>query len=190
MHDNVSSGQADPQQPLGAGLAAKLIDFCGAHAPTPPRKECAGDEVIALCAADGLCLLTEAPASGVKLIDDLPRSEAEAGQGRYLWAINLESVPYALELTAVGQLERIKHTNLTGGGSASCAGELWFLNANQFVFNGKSGRYGVTSAEQLGQLCHLFAGLGYTVAATGFDEDAGWSLPHFTEGDVVWVGAK
>jgi hypothetical protein len=79
---------------------------------------------------------------------------------------------------------------LTGAGKAFFAGEVWFLEKDRFVFNGSSGRYGVTEPEHLDEICTFFSELGFTVASTGFDEDTWRCLPHFDENELVWTEAK
>ena len=119
-----------------------------------------------------------------------PFSEDQAIVGRHLWVIGPDQVPYALEACSFGKsLESavIKHTNLTGGGSAHCGGELWFRHDSKIVINGASGRYGPTDLEALMSAARAFRDCGYEVGVVG------WSLRDkplefvTSEGQLTWI---
>lgn len=164
-----------------------LKQFCELYSAIEPRKICSTEESVLLSQEAGLSRLSNAPVGGqVAFVTDMPRSRDEAATARHLWAICPVEVRYALEATPLGELEAIKHSNLTAAGPAFCAGEVWFIGENRFGFNGNSGRYGVEDPDMLKDLEDLFIGLGYTVASTGFDYDAGRCMPHFTEDEIQW----
>src|SRR5207249_3801364 len=86
-------------------------------------------------------------------------------------------LPYILELAPNAQPRLAsgvaKHTNLTAGGPASCAGELWIDAASEgrLYINGCSGRYGAGSREQLDDACQVFCDLGFEVVNYGWDDE-------------------
>ena len=91
-----------------------------------------------------------------------------------LWAVRPGDVVHAEEKSAFGaQLETgvIKHTNLTGGNPAHCAGELVSLNEGTIALNGASGRYGPTSSEEMTAVAKAFKDSGYGVWSYGYDEE-------------------
>ncbi len=109
-------------------------------------------------------------------VSQAPATRNQADVHRHLWAIGPLEVPYALEECPFGQSLRrgmIKHTNLTGGGDAHCGGEAWFLSDDVVVINGRSGRYGPSSNEQLRAAGQALRACGYKVASMGFDEETG-----------------
>ena len=86
-------------------------------------------------------------------------------------------MPYILEVAAISpplQSGRAKHTNLTGGRSASCGGELWFgtPHACKLYVNGCSGRYGPLTRQQLDDVVSVFTDFGYEVVSFGWDDGA------------------
>ena len=70
-----------------------------------------------------------------------------------------------------------KHTNLTGGQPACCAGELWVdaVSADRLFVNGGSGRYWrrphPDGSAKLADAVSVFVSLGYTVISAGWDDD-------------------
>ncbi len=97
-----------------------------------------------------------------------------------LWVVREADVAYAPETCAFGnglKSKVIKHSNLTGGGSAYSGGEILMLNENTIALNGCSGRYGPRSEDELLSVANAFKNSGYTVWCTGFDVEAGFPLP-------------
>lgn len=131
-----------------------------------------------------------APISDVLITDALPRTRNDQKNSRYLWAVQADEVPYALEKTDFAGLSEIKHSNLTGAGRAYCAGEMWFLGGDTFVFNGNSGRYGIVDEGQISELCQLFSEMGYRVACPPYDEETGTTVAFFPTSDIRWVEAQ
>jgi hypothetical protein len=66
----------------------------------------------------------------------------------------------------------VKHSNLTGGESASCGGELWVdpANSSRVFISGASGRFGPETSAELADAVSVFAGLGYETVSFGWDE--------------------
>ena len=97
-----------------------------------------------------------------------------------LWAVRQLDVPYAAENCAFGkslELGVIKHSNLTGGQPAYCAGEVVILDEKTILVNGSSGRYGPEFAEELATIAKAFKEFGYNVWCMGFDEEQARALP-------------
>jgi hypothetical protein len=156
-----------------------LQQFVAKYPPAGPRRLAGNaDETRQLGPADGMLLLTAPPALG-------PQGPPDSPESRHLWvfrAPNPTDLPYLLEgapdvrpALASGVA---KHTNLTGGGSASCGGELWIgvASPNQVYVNGSSGRYGPTSRRQLDDAIEVFRNSGFNVVSYGWDEDT--QKPH------------
>ena len=100
--------------------------------------------------------------------------------GRHLWAIMPTVVHHAAEHCSFGQKlhdKVIKHTNLTAGRPAHCAGELVLLSASRVVLNGRSGRYGPQSPAELEAVATAFKASGYEVFSMGWDDDANLPAP-------------
>lgn len=98
----------------------------------------------------------------------------------HLWVVRHEDVVHAAETCPHGKkLESkvIKHTNLTGGLPAYCGGEIIFHDNETLVINGRSGRYGPRSAEELKSVVKSFKQSGYIVWAMGYDSDLDFPLP-------------
>jgi hypothetical protein len=96
----------------------------------------------------------------------------------HLWVFGEQSIPYILEHAPVAETldsRRVKHTNLTGGQRASCAGELWIdpTDDDKLYVNGCSGRYGPQTPAQLDAAVEVFEQLGYQVESFGWDHDTG-----------------
>jgi hypothetical protein len=95
------------------------------------------------------------------------------------------NIPYLLELApnVAPRLEtgKVKHTNLTGGGTASCAGELWIAVSNtaRLYVNGASGRYGPTTSQQLDDAVAVFRDLGFDVISYGWNEETQKPYPFY-----------
>lgn len=106
-----------------------------------------------------------------------------------LWVIRETDVVHAHEFCDFGkslQTGVIKHTNLTGGEPAYCAGELLFIDERTIVVNGCSGRYGPTSEAEMLEAAKSFRNSGYNVWSQGFDEEVDRPVPFFTL-DPHWV---
>ena len=138
----------------------------------PPRESArsAGpDEKIALTHA-GLRRLGRAPAIGVQLRSP-PQIRTES-TNRYLWVIDDTGIPYIRELPIYALHGKLpKHTNLTAGGLAYVAGELWFSDDNCLFLSGGSGRYPPRNAEHLDDAVRVFEFYGYGVTSLGWDTD-------------------
>ena len=109
-----------------------------------------------------------------------PRVSDSDLKERHLWVVRVEDVAFAMELCAFGRSlpkRMIKHTNLTGGGSAFGGGEVLFRNGNTIIVNGSSGRYGPRSADEMQALAVAFRKSGYNVWSMGYDRDANRPLP-------------
>lgn len=150
-----------------------LEQFLGKYAPAQMRIKAANDdELRRLGPDDGVLELDRAPA---KTAVAGPPSDANA---RHLWVIWANGLPYILErapnIQPPLQTGKVKHSNLTGGEPAACAGELWVdeIDAKRLYVNGDSGRYGPRSAEQLEEAVALFRTRGFAVESFGWDEDA------------------
>jgi hypothetical protein len=106
-----------------------------------------------------------------------------------LWAVRPADVPCALESCDFGKGLKsgvIKHSNLTGGAAAHCAGELVILDDETILLNGSSGRYGPETVAELNAVAKAFKNSGYKVWCMGFDEEQGRSLP-FGGSTPAWV---
>ena len=109
--------------------------------------------------------------------------------GKHLWVITEEGMPVVLETgnsvrpppLASG---RVTHTNLTGGGTACCGGEVWRDAADGLLLhvNGGSGRYPVRSPQHLADAVEVFAQFGYSVRSAGWDHDHDRAARSFRDG--------
>jgi hypothetical protein len=120
--------------------------------------------------------LAKAPSVAPASDRSVPKKKGDPGC--HLWVFTASDRPYILEVAKVApELEsgRVKHSNLTGGGSAACGGELWVDPADDFhlYLNGCSGRYGPTSPEQLKDAVSVLLDVGFRVTSFGWDVDAG-----------------
>lgn len=106
------------------------------------------------------------------------RSADENPETKYLWVIATDDVPIALETPANVVLPlskgRLTHTNLTGGSNAYSGGEMWFFDFNKVLINGKSGRYGPKTEEELNAMVGALQKAGYKAASMGWDYGVGW----------------
>jgi hypothetical protein len=101
-----------------------------------------------------------------------PPDLARSPEGLRLWAVRPVDVVHALEGCGFGhslESQVIKHTNLTGGEAAHCAGELVLLGNDTVALNGGSGRYGPTSEEEMNAVAKAFKESGYGVWSYGYD---------------------
>lgn len=155
-----------------------LLEFIERYPPRPSRRQPANDDEHRLLgAADGVLHIGAPPMS-----DTTPGhpARAQADDARHLWvfrvAEGIAQVPAVLELVVTTpplQSGKAKHSNLTGGGSASSGGELWVDPADptKLYVNGASGRYGPTTPNELEDAVSVFAGLGYKAISFGWDDD-------------------
>lgn len=154
--------------------------FVAKYPPKPMRIEKTNkDEIRQMASSDGLQILPEAPADVTVTarinIEQLPQSEDDWAKNRHLWVVEgAGNVPFALEVCAWGvalESEKLKHSNLTGGGPACTGGEIWFVDKDSLVINANSGRYGAETETELNDAAEGFARCGYRVASMGFDID-------------------
>lgn len=151
-----------------------LQDFIGRHPPLLARRPPSNnDELRQFGPADGVLILDGVPARG-------KQGPADDARTRHLWVFRAPEptdIPYVLEGAPAASPRPVsgvaKHTNLTGGGTASCRGELWIdvSDARRLYVNGSSGRYGPRSPQQLDDAIEVFRGLGFDVESYGWDED-------------------
>lgn len=169
-----------------------FADFRDMFSPAkPPRADLIknADEVKAMTPADGLEHWQDGPVMVVAASPATPKIDPTMKRDTRLWAIRESDVVHAHEFCDYGTtLETgvIKHTNLTGGAPAYCAGELLFLDESTIVVNGCSGRYGPTTEVEMNEAAKAFRRSGYAVWSSGFDEEAARPLP-FVGVDPVWV---
>ncbi|RQT22667.1 hypothetical protein [Burkholderia contaminans] len=155
-------------------VSSKLDGFRVTYPLRPPRAEAIRnqDEVRQLTPEEGLEEFDRLLGAKAEK-SDLPRATPRGNT--YLWVIGQNSIPAALETVEVGQRLAsgvIKHTNLTGGQPAHCGGEVWFINDDDLVISGSSGRYGPDTGDvqQLLDAALVFKEQGYRVATLGMDE--------------------
>lgn len=148
-------------------------EYTTLYPPAPPAKPAdAPDANRRLIAADGVGML---PACVETMV---PAERPGQRAGRHLWVIVPEGVPVILEIAPGVQppplsLGVAKHSNLTGGGPASCGGELWLDSANprKLYANGGSGRYPPKTPKQLEDAIGVLETFGFTVVSAGWSED-------------------
>ena len=99
------------------------------------------------------------------------------GERKFLWVVCALNVPYAMEEGELGATitgrGKLSHTNLTGGGTAHCGGELWFDSASKLWLTGGSGRYPPRSAAELEAVERALRAAGYDVISAGWSEELG-----------------
>lgn len=121
----------------------------------------------------------------------VPIVTSEQIDGRHLWVVRSEDVVHAEERIAFGKkVEKgvIKHTNLTGGREAHSGGELIFLDDVTVLLNGRSGRYGPRSKQEMDAVAKAFRNSGYFVWSCGYDVEAGMPFA-FGNVDPDWIVA-
>jgi hypothetical protein len=149
----------------------ELLAFNAKYPPHEQRRVSANaDEDRQLGPSDGVNVFTSPPAVG-------PPGDPDKSDNRHLWVFRPADAPYVLE-TAPLVAPRLasgvaKHTNLTGGTTASCGGELWIDEANQnrLYVNGASGRYGPTTRQQLEDAIDVFQSFGFEVVSFGWNDE-------------------
>lgn len=103
-----------------------------------------------------------------------------------LWVVTPDDVLHASEecefarRLGPGSADAVKHSNLTGGGSAYAGGELFFLCEGAIVINGSSGRYRIATEDEMAAVEKAFTESGYTVWSMGFDNDVNRPRPFGT----------
>ena len=114
----------------------------------------------------------------------------QSAENRYLWVLRLTDDAYALEECEFAKhFDKgfIKHSNLTGGDKAYCAGEMWFLADNTVIINGSSGRYGPNDIDMLEDAAKEFQRHGLRVGYMGYSELGQPLVIIERESDVNWV---
>lgn len=147
------------------------------------------DEVVQMMGAHGLRLVDH-PQAEPNLVEEAPANDQDAKHHRYLWVVGVAGVPYAPEDCEFGEgltSGVIKHTNLTGGADAHCAGEAWFVADDQVIINGSSGRYGPKDEAQLRAAGLALKQCGYKVAMIGFDETNKPAIIVVGQEDLEWL---
>ena len=190
-----------PSRPFGiyaAGYAMPVMPSQAAakyrqQFPLKPMKRPASndDEIRQMQAATGMYQLPPSPAPDPKFprCPSLPNSEAEAPRGRHLWVILAEDFPIALEACEWGadlESQKIKHSNLTGGGSAHSAGEFRFIGDDRIAVNAASGRYGAENKPEFDIIITALRQAGYSVASMEFDIDNPTVANRIFVGDPIW----
>lgn len=157
-----------------------LHDFIELYPPKPPRKQAANaDENRLLGKSDGVLLVGAPPLETSKRAHP---SAKEADLSRHLWVFRAgdepePSIPAILERAVVNpplESGKVKHSNLTGGGKASCGGELWVdpTSPQRLYVNGASGRYGPRTEKELADAVAVFSALGFEAVSFGWDDNA------------------
>lgn len=154
-----------------------LEEFMLQYPPKPPKKAHANaDEIRLLGASDGVILVGFTPLETARRSH--PNSKG-ADLARHLWVFfptqSAPTIPSIGERTLVTpplESGKVKHSNLTGGGKASCGGELWVdpTDARKLYVNGASGRYGPDSERELTDAVSVFSGLGFETVSFGWDD--------------------
>lgn len=142
----------------------------------------------------GVHSVEKSPATWAKLTNNtLDYNQIRERKLLYLWVI-INTEPYVRcineynPLALTKERTRVCHTNLTGGAPACAGGELFFLEQSVLYINGASGRYPVTSNEQLQEVARVFARMGYRVGSVGFSPDTGKPRRCFRASNVEWFG--
>ena len=145
------------------------------------------DEIRLITPEEGLSELTPAPASAPNVGVPPGLGTAES-VNKYLWVIAADGVPIALESPARVELQRgrLCHTNLTGGASSYCGGELYFIDQTSVVVNGGSGRYPPRSAAELEEVAVSFKAAGYRTASMGWNQETNASY-RTVRGELTWL---
>lgn len=150
-----------------------LGDFVRKYPPHAPDKQPNNDdELKQLGPEHGVRLLTAPPLEAE--VRAVPQKKGDPGF--HVWVMRPTEIPYVLARGAIARSlasGEVKHSNLTGGGLASCGGELWVdpVDATQVYLNGCSGRYGPQSAQQLNDAVAVIEMLGLRVESFGWNEE-------------------
>jgi hypothetical protein len=132
---------------------------------------------------DGLQVLQDGPAARTSATSVAPQiSEVDDRSNISLWVVRPTDVVHARENCVFGESvhgRKVKHSNLTGGNPAHCAGEILFHSDVVVVINGDSGRFGPRSIEEMNAVEIAFAKSGYEAWTTGWDSAANKPVPFF-----------
>jgi hypothetical protein len=150
-----------------------LAEYITVYPPQPPAKPASAKDAHRLLEAeDGVGLLP----SCVELM--VPAKRPGQREGLHLWVIASTSVRIILETAPSVRppplsLGVAKHTNLTGGGPASCGGELWLdpVDNRKLYANGGSGRYPAKTPKQLEDAVEVLTSYGFKVVSAGWSEE-------------------
>lgn len=158
--------------------------------PLPKERIANADQTKEMLTGDGLLLWSNGSVDISKKQQlAIPKITAAQDADKFLWAIEATRIPYAPEKCEFGstlESQVIKHSNLTGGRAAHCAGEMIKVDAEQVVINGRSGRYGPKSAAEMLEAAKAFRASGYNVWSMGFDTEAAAPNP-FIGVTPTWV---
>lgn len=154
-------------------LFMDLAEYTSLYPPHTPNKPAdVQDAHRQLEVEDGLAMLPNC----VETM--LPAKRPGQREGRHLWVIVPEAVRVILETAPAVRppplsLGVAKHTNLTGGGLASCGGEVWLdpADSRKLWVNGGSGRYPPRSPKQLADSVTVIESFGFVVVSAGRSED-------------------
>lgn len=92
---------------------------------------------------------------------------------KYLWVLDKDGMKIVRENTPLPQNQRWGipcHTNLTGGGEAIAAGEVWFFEGDTVRINAVSLYYGPISDYEYKKVIEAWEILGYKVMAVPLGE--------------------
>ncbi len=154
-----------------------LQEFLDRYPPRPYRRtqnlpDYPPAELAQVDAADGLTHLNEAPVDAPK---GSPRlNDDDDGANCHLWVIDERGRPCISQapLARLGN-GKLHHTNLTGGGTASIGGEVWFDEMPRIYLSGSSGRYPPKGRSHLEDAERLFGAVGFEVISLGWDIETG-----------------
>ena len=148
------------------------------------------DQLKLMTAADGLAQWVDGTATaGSAALGAAPLLTQEDCANLRLWVVRKQDVVHASESCKFGktlQSQEIKHTNLTGGEPAYSGGEIIVADAGIVYLNGRSGRYGPGTREELHAVADAFVESGYGVWLMGWDEEANRPAP-FIGTTPQWV---
>jgi hypothetical protein len=167
-----------------------LDEFRAMYPPEPSRLEILADHRVQIDDLHGLRDIRDVHDKMSSVIAHLFNVD-DAKIARYLWVYGVDTEVCAIEKCKFAEGFRdgvIKHSNLTGGGCARCAGEMWFLEDGSVIINGSSGRYGPKSSASLRHAGLVLTGFGYKVAIMGFKEgEVGPKSIIEREEDLEWL---
>jgi hypothetical protein len=153
--------------------------------PIPSERKNHDHECVQMNKSDGLAYLHDGPVPiGAQRPTPQPPLINDARiVDVHLWVVCEVDVPIAPEICDFARRmdglreDKIKHSNLTGGSDAYCAGEILFLDESTLVITGRSGRYGPDSEAELSAVATAFRASGYNVWSMGWDAGAGFPAP-------------
>lgn len=147
------------------------------------------DELRPIAENDGLRIWVDGPSDTDAPPSKAPMLSKNDIAAAHLWAVREADVVHAEEHCDFGrnlQTGVLKHSNLTGGQPAFCAGELLFLSADTIVLNGRSGRYGPATDVEMSAIARAFRQSGFTTWSMGYDTDTDRPFP-FLGKEPEWV---